>query len=72
MCAFCHTALGHSVFCLYKEKEEEVKRNNEKYCDKCHLIIAPKDPSQINYGNVDYYGGCYVKHRKESLSLFFC
>lgn len=39
-----------------------MKRENETYCDKCHLIIAPKDPGHLNYGKVDYHAGCYVDY----------
>jgi hypothetical protein len=42
-----------------------VKRGNEEYCDKCHLIIAPKDPSRLDYGKVQYHASCYIAHRRQ-------
>ena len=37
-----------------------MKHEDGEYCDKCHLIIAPKDPGRIDYGKVQYHAGCYI------------
>lgn len=42
-----------------------MKREDGVYCNKCHTLIAPKDPSQLNYGKVDYHGECMVKFIRE-------
>lgn len=37
------------------------------YCDyiHCHLIIAPADPSQVNFLKANYHGACFIKERRE-------
>lgn len=43
------------------------QHNGERYCDyiRCHLVIAPGDRSQLNYGKFDYHGACFLAERRE-------
>lgn len=42
-----------------------MKRGERTYCDGCHEEVAPKDPSQLNYGKVHYHVRCYIKKRQQ-------
>lgn len=42
-----------------------MKKEDGVFCDRCNILIAPKDPSQLNYGKVDYHGPCYLSHRRK-------
>ena len=43
------------------------KHDDVRYCDfsRCHLIIAPKDPGQLNYGSFDFHGACFLALQRE-------
>lgn len=43
------------------------QHEGSRYCDfiRCHLVIAPKDPSQLNYGNFDFHGACFLALQRE-------
>lgn len=43
------------------------KHKDERYCDfiRCHLVIAPGDRSQLNYGNFDFHGACFIALQRE-------
>lgn len=37
------------------------------YCDyiRCHLVIAPKDPSAVHFLKSDYHAEHYIAERRE-------
>jgi len=41
-----------------------MKRSDGVYCDRCHLVIAPKAPDHLSYGKTDYHAACYLAYRK--------
>jgi hypothetical protein len=43
-----------------------MKRSDGVYCDRCHLVIAPKAPDHLSYGKTDYHAACYTYLRRHT------